>query len=194
MRKTLILFASAILCTGIASAQSNEPFASSTRLGTPDGIPPSEETVCDGLTGAAYGLCTAYCGAMDCDSGDPQASQRACDRVGENFARITGGAPPCTCPCVGRIPDFIEALNGDFGLTACIGFSLAGFSDFVALQTADPVRFPGSQTVIPGSYGFCGFAFGPGGDLQITFEEAEACNALIRQKGAEAGLSCPPPL
>ena len=33
---------------------------------TPDGVPPSLETVCDAETGAAYGLCTAYCEAMDC--------------------------------------------------------------------------------------------------------------------------------
>ncbi len=194
MRKTLTLFAGAILCTGIASAQPYEPFAGSTFLGTPDDLPPSEETACDGLTGAAHGLCTAYCEAMDCDGDAPHASQRACDRVGRNFERMTGGAPPCECPCVGRIEGFIEALNGDFGRTACIGFSLAGFSDFVALQTTSPVRFAGSQTVIPGHYGVCGFAFGPGGAIDITYEEAEACNALIRQKGAEAGLSCPPPL
>ena len=36
-------------------------FAGTAAAQTPDGSPPAEETVCDGQTGAAYGLCTAYC-------------------------------------------------------------------------------------------------------------------------------------
>ena len=42
---------------------------------TPDGKTPAEETVCEGLSGAAFGLCNAYCEAMDCD-GEPKASQK----------------------------------------------------------------------------------------------------------------------
>lgn len=34
---------------------------------TPDGTTPAEETICDGLEGAAFGLCNAYCEAKDCD-------------------------------------------------------------------------------------------------------------------------------
>lgn len=52
---------------------------------------------CDSMQGAAYGLCTAYCEAMDCD-GVPQASETACDRVMTNYRRATGDAnaePPC---------------------------------------------------------------------------------------------------
>lgn len=51
---------------------------------TPDGETPADEDVCDGLTGAAWGLCNAYCEAMDCD-GVPQASDAACNRVADNF-------------------------------------------------------------------------------------------------------------
>ena len=43
---------------------------------TPDGVTPAEETVCDGLSGAAFGLCNAYCEAMDCDSDSTKASQK----------------------------------------------------------------------------------------------------------------------
>jgi len=63
---------------------------------TPDGIPPSQETVCSGLTGAAFGLCNAYCEAQDCDV-HPRPS---CERLRRNFARITGSAVfPCDAVC-----------------------------------------------------------------------------------------------
>ena len=67
---------------------------------TPDGETPAEEDVCDGLNGAAYGLCVSYCEAMDCGDGN-RSSERACERVRENYQRIegTGKAFPCECPC-----------------------------------------------------------------------------------------------
>lgn len=71
---------------------------------TPDGQTPAEETVCDGETGAAFGLCNAYCEAMDCDSDTPQASEKACSKVAEKFENLTGGSLPCeeNCPCAGE--------------------------------------------------------------------------------------------
>ncbi len=74
---------------------------------TADGQTPAEETVCDHLSGAAFGLCNAYCEAMDCellDDGDPftfpNASAQACLKVKDNFIKITGQASlPCDiCP------------------------------------------------------------------------------------------------
>lgn len=59
--------------------------------------------VCDGESGAAYGLCTAYCESMDCD-GDPEASQNACDRVSDNFTKITGVDLPCEAACGDTAP------------------------------------------------------------------------------------------
>lgn len=59
---------------------------------TPDGMPPSQETVCSSLTGAAFGLCNAYCEAQDCDV-HPRPS---CPVLRRNFAKITGSAVfPC---------------------------------------------------------------------------------------------------
>ena len=55
--------------------------------------------VCNSQTGAAYGLCTAYCEAMDCDSTAPSASPTACSKVYGNFQRLTNQAPPCVVPC-----------------------------------------------------------------------------------------------
>ncbi len=46
-------------------------------------------SVCEGETGRAFGLCNAYCEAMDCDW-DPNASEKACARVKSNYQRLTG--------------------------------------------------------------------------------------------------------
>lgn len=75
--------------------------AGSAWASTPDGQTPAEESVCDSHTGAAFGLCNAYCEAMDCDSASPHASARACARVAEHFERITGIPLFCGphCPC-----------------------------------------------------------------------------------------------
>jgi hypothetical protein len=61
---------------------------------TPDGETPALEHVCDGYQGAAFGLCNAYCEAMDCDD-DPNADQEACDKVEDKFVARTGRDIPC---------------------------------------------------------------------------------------------------
>ena len=61
--------------------------------GTPDGSPPSEETVCDEEIGAAYGLCVAFCEANDCDefpNNKRGKLKKACDVLRANYTRITG--------------------------------------------------------------------------------------------------------
>ena len=61
--------------------------------GTPDGVPPADETTCDGLKGAAHGLCVAYCEANDCEL-DPDSQE--CRVLRANFAKITGRTSfPC---------------------------------------------------------------------------------------------------
>lgn len=63
---------------------------------TPDGQTPAEETVCNELRGVLYGLCVAYCEAMDCDQSDHWASDRACERVLTIFMKHSPEAfPPC---------------------------------------------------------------------------------------------------
>lgn len=102
MKKTTILSVCAIIAlalvlgTGPALAK------------TPDGKTPAEETVCDGEIGAGFGLCNAFCEAMDCDllpifggDGDPlpNASEKACLRTLDNYIKLTGNtAFPCQCP------------------------------------------------------------------------------------------------
>ena len=60
---------------------------------TSDGETPSVETICDvyhGASSGAFGLCNAYCEAMDC--GDPfqNASNRGCASVNKNFEKRFG--------------------------------------------------------------------------------------------------------
>ena len=50
---------------------------------------------CSKFSGAAFGLCIAYCGAMKCASNTPLAKQRACDKVEKHFRQVTGTVPPC---------------------------------------------------------------------------------------------------
>jgi hypothetical protein len=93
----------------------------------------------------------------------------------------------CACPCVAGVPDFIEALNGQFGLTSCQVHDFT-FSVSVQLNTDDG-RSAYSQS---GFNNGCGFLFPPGPTLFISQAEAEACASLIRQKAAAAGLTCTP--
>jgi hypothetical protein len=82
LSKYISLFAiSVLLCVNIANAK------------TPDGETPSVETICDMFSenrGPAFGLCNAYCEAMDCGDPNQAASDRACIRINANFQRHTG--------------------------------------------------------------------------------------------------------
>lgn len=69
---------------------------------TADGMTPAEETVCDGQEGALWGLCVAYCEAMDCDHEFPYADEQACERVLTNYLKKSGDTMP---PCVGEASD-----------------------------------------------------------------------------------------
>lgn len=66
-------------------------------LGTPDGDPPSRESVCDGLDGAAFGLCNAFCEAQDCDV----EWKNSCEQLRDNFERQTGYS---IFPCEDGVP------------------------------------------------------------------------------------------
>ena len=61
---------------------------------TPDGEPPSVESICDvfrGAEGPAFGLCNAYCEAIDCGDPNQAANDRACIRIRANFERKVPG-------------------------------------------------------------------------------------------------------
>lgn len=81
--------------------------------GTPDGMPPANEGVCDGLKGATpglYGLCVAYCEAQDLDGldlNDPTTHNKNIpnDRILRNYnkkKKVGDPDMPCikpVCPC-----------------------------------------------------------------------------------------------
>ena len=96
-------------------------FASEARASTPDLETPSMETICDVYEGAAFGVCNAYCEAMDCHLDEPRASERACERKRERFITLTGEAPPCelSCPCM-AIDGFADLASGEITANECI--------------------------------------------------------------------------
>src|SRR5262249_39093908 len=122
----LLALAAAAPAQQAPSAAAVQSWAAGAGHGTPDGVPPSGETICNGLTGAAHGLCTAYCEAMDCDSDAPQASAKACGKVKTNFEQITGGVLPCDCPCVTQYPGFLDALNSVTSQDSCFEGAFLG--------------------------------------------------------------------
>ena len=120
------------------------------------------EDVCGDYTDNAWGLCNAFCTAMDCD-GDPNASVQACWRVADNFMRATGGDPmPCidtaapiatqagSCPCNFSLPfwtdpdrvDAIEQILPSDHLDLCVG------EDPGTCLTCSVNHMPGSFTLL----------------------------------------------
>ena len=188
----LLTFGSATLAQTPQPPPPWPPHFPNASLGTPDGVPPSREIVCDGLQGAAYGLCNAYCQAMDCDSSAPQASPSACAKVAGLFARITGEGLPCDCPCALEMPDWMAALDGQFGLNRCTAITVTGTFDYMALMTNDG-RVLGAISYTGTGTGVCGFDDDTGGAMIITELQAKACVSLAHQKATAAGISCPGP-
>ncbi len=179
MKSQLILtFALLLIGAGAALAQ------------TPDELPPSRETVCDAETGAAYGLCNAYCEAMDCESEAPSASATACDKVSTKFQTITGHALPCevSCPC--NIPGttFADVVAGQVPIEACFTEPVLEFTDGIALLTG------GSGVPVAGmidTQWVCGVL--PIGALPITPEQGLNCVQLLEQAANNQSVTCVPP-
>jgi hypothetical protein len=153
---------------------------------TPDGQPPSVETVCDSQSGAAFGLCNAYCEAMDCDSANPQASATACQRVRDNYTRITGQPLPCdvTCPCGGQFALFAQITSGGVQVSQCIQNGTTSTSvstssgDFVIVNSAATPPYCTANNEPP---------------LTITALEATVCQFLLRQASSSQGVTCTSP-
>ena len=85
-----------------------------------------EEDVCGDYTDDAWGLCNAFCTAMDCEGDARNASLQACGRVAENFMRATEGKSlPCiknaaptntqagSCPCNFSLPFWTDPNRED---------------------------------------------------------------------------------
>jgi hypothetical protein len=153
---------------------------------TPDGQTPSEETVCDQERGAAYGLCTAYCEAMDCDSEAPQASATGCSRVRANFERITGRPLPCdiACPCGLQLPLFAELGEGTVPVEGCIA------DDQVISVVTESDTFAIVNNAVQPAY--CSVNNEPP-FVELTPGEVVACRDFLRRAVAAQGVVCEQP-
>jgi hypothetical protein len=149
---------------------------------TPDGQTPSQETVCDHETGAAFGLCNAYCEAMDCDSPNHRASVGACNSVRRNFEKKTGRPLPCAvqCPCSGLLPVFGAITDGTAAIDRCI-LTL----DFI-IVVADDENF---ATVLTGPPASCDANFAPP-FVDLTSTEQLVCRVALQTAAEAQGVPC----
>ena len=84
------LFLAGVIAMALIFAVQGQP-----RAQTPDGETPAVEAVCDNLQGKAFGLCNAFCEALDCD--DPASADfggAACDRLLDRYFSLTGDTLP----------------------------------------------------------------------------------------------------
>jgi hypothetical protein len=153
---------------------------------TSDGVTPAEETACNGQSGAAYGLCTSFCEAMDCDSTAPAASPTACNKVYDKFLQLTGAAPPCSCPCSAGW-DQVQQAAADASLAVTVCATAATESQVQFGPTA-AVRLNLVSYTVEGSY-----CTGWNGDqvvsrTPLTAPQISACRSIISNICTQAQL------
>jgi hypothetical protein len=172
MRKSLWIFVLSFLVIGVSSASAK----------TPDGKTPSEETVCDNETGAAYGLCNAYCEAMDCTDPNQHASDKGCESVKRNFEKKTGRPLPClmTCPCPGLLQLFNDILSGAVTVRRC-----TVSNDFLFVRTDE-----GETAIIDGGPPATCSANGEPPFVELTGAETLVCRVQLRKAVEAMGVSC----
>lgn len=155
---------------------------SSVSAKTPDGKTPSQETICDNEEGAAYGLCTAYCEAMDCTDPNQHASDKGCESVKRNFEKKTGRPLPCavSCPCPELLALFAEIIEGTVTVRRCIAED-----SFLFVSTTD-----GETAIIDdGPPANCN-ANGEPPFVELTSTERLACRIKLRQAVESQGIEC----
>ena len=164
--RLMLSFALLLICTGTGAALAQ---------GTPDWETPAQEAVCNGETGAAFGLCNAYCEAMDCESENAQASATACTKVKDKFTNITGRDLPCeafACPCQ-ALPEWNAVLAGEV-----LHCATSTGNDFVVLTTTGAAG--GTDVDVPPLGGGCVVATPETHIiLSLTPEQGAACEALL---------------
>lgn len=179
-------------------------FAGPAMAQTVDGETPAEETVCDILDGRAWGLCNAYCEAMDCDSAVPNANRQACDRVKGKFASLGQGDLPCEpviCPC-GPADNFIGLFTDlpDGTLFDCEKDGGGGIYAPSLALVANPFGIRSPRFSALHNFPFGGAvrcsAFDAGGAPiveidTLTEEEYEACVIEVRSVADQIGVACP---
>ena len=169
--------------------------------GTPDGQTPHEEDVCDGETGAAFGLCNAYCEAMDCDSANPHASEKACTKIKNLFLKHTNGRDlPCEddsennsgqtidqprCPCLDDIPEFSAFLENPDNFTYCFDTGTGGLIGIGGIAGVEIITNGMDEIPICAYSNDDVFNF-----VEITYEELEICEKLLLDAIVNVELHC----
>lgn len=107
-------------------------FAGSAFSQTFDGVTPAQEGVCGGLSGAAKGICVAYCEAIDCDV---NVDHPSCESLRGNYEKKTGSRVfPCDPRCGdSRVNQGSEQCD-DGNAIACDGCS----AECVVQNPGDP--------------------------------------------------------
>ena len=133
---------------------------------TPDGVPPSQETVCAGLSRAAFGLCNAYCEAQDCDVHD----RPSCAELRRNFQKVTGSATfPCDAPVCGDGMVGASEQCDPPGSVCSDGTACQSDCTCAAASCVDRVLAAAQQCTTP-----CGICTGDcNADGQVTIDEIE---------------------
>ncbi|WP_437914917.1 hypothetical protein WME73_04970 [Sorangium sp. So ce302] len=91
--------------------------AAMTSAQTPVSQTVAEESACNGLVGAAFGLCNAYCEQQDCD----EQPAPACESLRKNFEKQTGSSTfPCDCPASDAIIDADGTLSSGDGVPGSV--------------------------------------------------------------------------
>lgn len=172
MRKSLWIFAICAVVLGADSVYAK----------TPDGQTPSQETVCDNEEGAAYGLCTAYCEAMDCGDPNQRASNRACESVRRNFEKKTGRSIPCglSCACSDQLLVFAQIVAGTVGVERCIA------DDNLLLIETDQ----GDTAIIDDGPPINCNVNGQEPIVELSPSERAVCRARIREAVEATGVIC----
>ncbi len=169
-------------------------FAGAAAAQTADGSTPAVEDVCDipELSGGAWGLCNAYCEAMDChcfldDTCVPNASQNACDKVKERYTAKAGSVPlPCEqalCPCAD--PEQWADQTWTAIVTEDLGYVHSGCSEnLVTTSNLGFDQFASVEIDAANDLGSCSYGDGLDGNqvsnsFPLTADEASACAALL---------------
>ena len=178
-----------LVCTGTGAALAQ----------TPDFMTPHMETICDVESGAAFGLCNAYCEAMDCELAndsdpltEPHASATACSKVRAKFENVTGRDLPCEvqCPCndpaVSQL--FTDIVAGEVPIALC--FTNVFVTDGVILFSDENIFSPLAAAGLNGDEYFC--AALDGAAAPLTPEQGAFCVDLLVQASAAQGVTCGP--
>jgi len=143
-------------------------------LGTPDGSPPSVEDICSNETGAGYGLCNAYCEAMDCESTSPSASATACQKVADKYQEVTNNShPPCACPMM-AYPSFNSLVSNPATIDIPCTYRVDSQQALV-----EAYGLSSGRAAVFDSYGNYAGNDDTTGNVQLSPEEFELCFNLL---------------